>query len=113
MQDVEPKEAKYAHFWMLIGSCCEPYQNLQIKIFINHPDEGLCWFCLSSFFYHGCFSPAGQLPQVLQKLQTALKVVGQGSDCTENLQEKASGDVHNQVHRRFSALGLVVKKCEV
>ena len=84
---------------MLIGSCCQPYQNLPIKIFINHPDARLCWFCSSSCFYHGGFFPTGQLPQVLQKLQTALKVHSQhGSDCAENLQEKLhSGNVHKPV----------------
>ena len=97
--DVKTKEVNSAHFWMLIGSCCQPYQNLPIKIFINHPDARLCWFCSSSCFYHGGFFPTGQLPQVLQKLQTALKVHSQhGSDCVENLQEKLhSGNVHKPV----------------
>lgn len=51
MRDVKTKEVKSAHFWMLIGSCCQPYRNLPIKIFINHPDARLCCFCSSSFFY--------------------------------------------------------------
>ena len=41
MRDDKTKEVKSAHFWMLIGSCCQPYQNLPIKIFINHPDARL------------------------------------------------------------------------
>lgn len=39
IQDDKTKEAKSAHFWMLIGSCCQPYQNLPIKIFISHPSQ--------------------------------------------------------------------------
>ena len=99
MRDVKTKEVKSAHVWMLMDSCCQPYRNLPIRIFINHPDACLCWFCSSSFFYLCGFFPTGQLPQVLQKLQTALKVHSQkGSDCVENLQEKLhSGNVHKPV----------------